>query len=558
MLRHIHVQNYAIVSELEQEFSNGFHVFTGETGAGKSIMVGALSLALGARSESGIVRQGQKKSNITATFCLDNQSDVLTLLEEQGIDCDDEDLILRRQINADGRSRAFVNGIPTSIQSLARIGELLIDIHGQHAHQSLLRHDIQRELLDQHARHQSLIKTLGDAYKQWQSADSELTKLQGQTGDHAAEMDLLQYQIDELHDHVDKAEAFEQIQQQHTRLHNLTQLLSIAQQAQLELTSSEDSTRDKLAHSARLLADNSSLDARLGEIAELINTAVVQLDEADSELSHYVENAELDPQQLQLLDQQMDTLNSLARKHRVEIEQLPEHFEQLKLRLANLENSSERREQLEGLLESHHHAYFQAAENLSNSRRKHAVIMSEAISEAMQTLGMEGGRFNVDVKYQAESDPAPLGLDKIDFLVSANQGQDLRPLNKVASGGELSRISLAIQVIAANNKGVPTLVFDEVDVGIGGSVAEIVGRLLRKLGQSRQVLCVTHLPQVAALGHHHFSITKNSQNEETSSQLANLGSEERINEIARMLGGMTITEQTLAHASEMLENAHQH
>ncbi len=551
-LRHLSVKNYAIVDQLELEFSDGMTVFTGETGAGKSIMIDALGLVLGDRAQSSVVRKGADRTSISAIFDISDLPKARSLLKEQDIDLEDDECLLRRQISRDGRSRAYINGVAVPLQTLKELGERLIDIHGQHAHQSLLRKEIQREMLDEFAGHEDLVTAVRQATENWKQISTELESLSGDPADRESRRELLRYQIQELETAIVSPDNLLSTLEQHKRLANMTRIAEACQQADI-LFRDEESIISRLQKSISMLQHISDYEPRITPIIEIMNEAGIQLGEAEIQLRHLTQSLDFDETEFNLIESRLGTLHDLARKHQTRIEALPETLEQLQNQLTLLENSEQRFCELQEQQAAAHQQYQQAAQKLSKSRHIHAERLSDQITKEMQQLGMSGGSFEIRITNKDEGSPSINGLDQIEFLVSTNPGQDLQPLSKVASGGELSRISLAIQVITACGKGVPTLVFDEVDVGIGGGVAEIVGRKMRQLGTKRQVLCVTHLPQVASLGHHHFLVEKENDQETTWTRIKPLDDDSRINEIARMLGGLKITDQTLAHAEEMLK-----
>jgi len=553
MLSQIAIHNYAIVEALELDFQAGMSVFTGETGAGKSILIGALELALGARADSGVIRPGHKRTEISACFDLSNQPGIRDLLAELGLDNEAGDCVLRRQINADGRSRAFVNGIPSTRETLARIGDLLVDIHGQHAHQSLLHRDTQRQLLDSYAGNTSLLAEVARHHRSWQEAHTALLAMQHGGRDPDAEMDLLRYQVEELAGRICSAEELQGLEQEYARESNLQRVLEQTQQALNLLSDEPQGALAGVQGATRLLQGLLPYEPALAPTHELLDSASIQLDEAVSALCHYLDAAEPDPERLQELDQRLVELHDLARKHQCSMSELADHLSQLQARLETLEHSEEHHALLQQQLQQSLDDYQQAAARLHTARSDAATHLAMALTENMHELGMPEGSMEISVTARAaDRPPSPQGNDRVEFLVSTNPGQPPAPLSKVASGGELSRISLAIQVIAAAGNGVPTLIFDEVDVGIGGRVAEIVGQQLRSLATQRQVLCVTHLAQVASLGQQHLRVSKDGA---SLTQVQQLLTAQRIDEIARMMGGLEITPQTVAHARDMLERA---
>ncbi len=554
MLRHLKVQNFATVEQLELDLEGGLTVFTGETGAGKSLLVGALGLVLGDRADSSTVRG--ERSLVTALFDIARLPELKRLLTEKGVEDSEEDqCILRRQVEADGRSRAFVNGTPVPAQTLRKIGELLIDIHGQHAHQSLSRRDSQREFLDEFAGHTGLLDTVAETYRRWKTVTDELRGICNASAEqHKAELELLSYQIQELELARFTQEEWVTIEQEHSRLSNLTRLVEGGQCA-LDLLQAEAGSVEFALHRAcRELHSLQEFDHRIEPVVALLDEAAIQISEAGQALRHYLGSLDPDPGRQKQLEARIAALHDLARKHRIRVEDLPAHQQTLKARLAALEHSRERLQELQEAQRTSLAHYREAAWGLHESRLRAAQELAQRIAVDLSELGLPNSAFSILIEPAAGASPTATGMDRVEYLVSTNPGLPLRPLSKVASGGELSRISLAIQVITASDKGIPTLVFDEVDVGIGGAVAETVGQHLRHLAQGgRQVLCVTHLPQVASLGHQHLQVIKTIRPSSTSTRIQCLKGAERIKEIARMLGGRTISPQTLNHAKEMLE-----
>jgi DNA repair protein RecN (Recombination protein N) len=553
MLTHIQVRNLAIVDEVEVEPARGMTALTGETGAGKSILVDALGLVLGDRTDSSVIRHGSGRAEISAGFSVHGNDPVKAWLAEQDLDMDGE-CQLRRIINREGRSRGYINGQPVPMQSLRELGEQLVDIHGQHEHQSLLRTAVQRELLDAFGEHQSLLDKVADLYREWKTAQAELDACVQNETDRDARLDLLRYQLQELESLGLSAGEINSIDEEHGRQANAGRLLEACQQGLSRLDADDgDSAYSLVARTLDELNELARLDSGLEEAARLLSEAAVLVQEGIHSLRDYAERLEIDPQRLQWLEERIGILHDLARKHQCSAEQLPDVQEKLRRELDAIEHADEHREALQARLGELEQSYLGAAKQLSAKRKKSAQAFGKQITAAMQTLGMAGGIFDVSVCPRKDQSFAVYGLDDIEFMVSANKGQPLQALSKVASGGELSRISLSIQVISAGSDRIPTLIFDEVDSGIGGGVAEIVGEKLRGLGALRQVLCVTHLPQVAALADHQLQISKLSSDDSTRIRIRTLGEEERVDELARMLGGVKITKQTRDHAREMLE-----
>lgn len=552
MLHHLSVENLAIVEHLELRFKQGLTIISGETGAGKSILIEALGLVLGERADSEWVRQGCESAKVTALFTLPPTAQ--RWLAEQGLG-EHTQCLISRIVNHNGRSRAYLNDLPVSIQLLRQLGEYLIDIHGQHAHQSLLKQEIQLQLLDDLAAETQILASVKQAYQHWKSLQTALHTLGGQ--DREAKLALLRYQVQELEKFALTPAAIETLEAEHRRLAHAHKLLENSQRALNLLDADETAAALSYLNQARhQLNEIQQHDHRLGNLVTLLETALIQTQEAVGELRHYLDGVEIDPHRLQEVEQQIAALQDLARKHKIRFNELPAYFKKLTDQLTELENYEDHARRLEKDLEEAVGTYRKCAEALHQQRIQTSHQLAHQITAYMHQLGMATGQLTIAVGADEEAIPTPRGTDLVEFLVSTNPGQTPKPLHKIASGGELSRISLAIQVIIAQHSGVPILVFDEVDVGIGGSVAEIVGQLLSRLGQQRQVLCITHLPQVACQGHHHLQVSKTFQQESTRTTVRCLTNKQRIEEIARMLGGLEITSQTLAHAREMLQRSH--
>jgi len=553
MLTHIHVRNLAIVDEIEVELDPGITTLTGETGAGKSILVDALGLVLGDRADSGVIRHGCERAEITASFAVSAATPAGRWLRDQELDLED-DCQLRRVINREGRSRGYINGRPVPLQLLRDIGEQLVDIHGQHEHQSLLRAPVQRQLLDEFGGHRELLGEVRGLYAEWKTTREQLEEASREDAERDARLDLLRYQAGELAALGLSAEEIESLDEEHARQANAGRLLETCRQGLARLDADEDASANALLSSTlEELAALEPIDARLGEVTGLLGEATVLLQEAVRSLLNYCDRLEIDPQRLQWLEERIAVLHDLARKHRCRPVDLPAVAVDIDQALKAIEHSDQRRAQLQTRLRELDAAYRDAAGRLGRKRRQAGREFAAQITTAMQTLGMAGGVFEVAMQSRPDGDFSPHGLDAPEFRVSANPGHPLQPLSKVASGGELSRISLAVQVISADSDSIPTLIFDEVDSGIGGSVAEIVGQKLRALAASRQVLCVTHLPQVAAQAHQQMLVSKLAGENMTHTTIRKLSGDERVDELARMLGGVRITQQTREHAREMLE-----
>jgi len=551
MLQHIHIKDLVIVRSLELELAPGMTALTGETGAGKSILIDALGLALGAKADRGMIRAGCDRGEVTAVFQIDRQTLVQRWLSSQELDAEDECMV-RRVLLGNGRSRAFINGSPVTIHALKTLGELLVDIHGQHEHQSLLKPAAQRELLDAYAGHPELLKQVAGCHQNWQRSRKHLASLQAKADERAQRLDYLQFQLDELAQ-LDLAEdEFNQLGQEQNRLAHSEQLATDSMALNQLLYEADGAVQPSLAKAVVMVDELLKLDPALQEVSEMLDSARIQVEEAAALLRQYADSVELDPQKLHSIDNRLASILQMARKHRMAAEQLPAHQAQLQQETAELESADQALDELGDEVTQQAAAYAQAAEKLSASRQQAAVKLSKTVTGSMQELGLKGGTFGIALQTGETDQGSSHGIDQCSLQVSANPGQPMAALAKVASGGELSRISLAIQVATANCGTVPTLIFDEVDVGIGGAIAEIVGKLLRQVGLERQVLCVTHLPQVASQAHHQLLVEKSSDGKTTQTRISALDEAARIQEIARMLGGQTITEHTLAHAREMI------
>ncbi len=549
MLVQLSVRDFAIVDSLELVFSPGFTALTGETGAGKSILIDALALALGERAEAEQVRTGCERADVTAEFAVDSLEDVQRWLREQALEGDPGRLLLRRVVDRGGRSRAFINGHAATLNQLREIGDRLVDIHGQHAHQSLLRSTMQRQVLDAHAGLAALAREVAEGYRGWQHLAKARLEYETHAAARNAEREQVSWQADELAKLGLGPGEWETVQTEHSRLAHAASLIEGAQGALDTLSESDAAALGSLSGALSRLRPLVAYDAALADVLAMLESAETQAREAAHALRHYAGRVELDPQRLREAEQRLDAIHGTARKYRVKPEALPELLAGLQARLRELEIASD----LETLARQEQAAlarYQDRARKLSADRKKAAARLSKEVSAAMKELAMTGGRF--EVALHALSEGSTAGNEEVEFLVAANAGTEPRPLVKVVSGGELSRISLAIQVITSKAAAVPTLIFDEVDAGIGGAVAEVVGRKLHALGGGRQVLCVTHLPQVAAQAAQQWSVEKALEGGTVTSRVRPLDGRSRIEEIARMLGGVEVTATTRKHAAEML------
>jgi DNA repair protein RecN (Recombination protein N) len=552
MLTHLQIRDLAIVDALELDFAGGLTVLTGETGAGKSIVVDALTLLCGARADADQIRSGADRAEIAATFDIRQApAELRAQLEEQSIEADDE-LLVRRVINADGRSRAYLNGQAVPVMQLREIVGSLLDVHGQHEFQSLVRPAMQRELLDHYGKLEPATAGVGAAHREWLALLNKVLEIESKLRDRDARIELLRFQDSELTALDLKAGEAAELASESVRLANRGRLVDGTQvAAQLLYEGEEDTAQARIARAQSALRPLLSVDPELDAIMPLLDEAAIRITEAARELSRYAGSLDLDSARQATVERRLAAAEELARKHRIAVGDLPEHRVTLRAELDMLETAEQdvatlRRQQTEAL-----DTYRKLAQQLSAARTETAATFGKEISARMQLLGMTGGRFQAEVAPLESTEPQPHGLDQIEFRVTANPGQPPRALAKVASGGELARLSLAVQV-ACTAEGRHCMVFDEVDAGIGGAVAEIVGKQLRELGSRSQVLVVTHLPQVAAQGHHHLRVLKLTDGRSTRTTLAELSGQERVQEIARMLGGAQVTEKALAHAREML------
>ena len=553
MLVHLAVNNYAIVDHLELELDRGMTVITGETGAGKSIMLDALALTLGDRADSGAVRPGADKADILATFDISDIPEAAQWLDQRDLSSDESQVILRRVVTAEGRSRAYINGSPCPQQDLRALGEMLIDIHSQHEHQSLLKADTHRRLLDDYAGASDLARQVQLAAQRCRQTEQALQQASDTNDEQNARIQLLSYQLEELDNLSLQDGELEQLEAEQRQLANADLIMQSCQQI-INICSESDSgsVLQALTSSLNRLSGLKEHGRSLDEAHNLLSGAQIQVEEAVGELTRYLDHFEADPQRQQLVEERLGIIHDLARKHRVNADELPALQQRLIDELEGIQQQDADRERLAEELVAYREHFQSLASRLSDTRRKAATRLAKAVTGEIQQLGMPGGQVKVEL-HPLKPEQTPLqGLENVEFLVSANPGQPAKPLAKVASGGELSRISLGIQVITAQTSRVPTLVFDEVDVGIGGPTAEIVGKLLRQLGERGQVLTVTHLPQVAAQGHQHLFVRKEQKRDSTRTCIDRLDQEGRVQEVARMLGGVDLTEESLAHARKQL------
>jgi DNA repair protein RecN (Recombination protein N) len=549
MLSSIHIKDFAIIEQLDLDLQSGMTVVTGETGAGKSIMVDALSFALGARADSGVVRNGAKRAEISAVFDIRKLKPVHQWLEEQMLD-EENDCILRRVINHDGRSRAFINGQPVNLTQLTELGDFLVDIHGQHEHQSLFKPQTHLQLLDRFAELTDDTNDLRSISKQISSISTKLTSFKEALKDKNDRKDLLTFQLEEL----DKApiDRAADIENDHKRAANASKLLEQGQQSLMALNEDDENLVSQLGRVIHIISEMKQMDEGVTGTHDLLQSALVEIDEASHELRDYLERLDIDPAEYEQLDQELTLLHDLARKHQVTMVDLPETKQAIEQELEQLSGDEQTFDELEKELASQQESYQQLAAKISKERSKAAKKLAKQVVELMKELGLGNGVFDVALTPTDKESYKSQGLETAEFMVSTNPGQKPQPLRKVASGGELSRISLALQVINAQTIQLPTLIFDEVDVGIGGSTAEIVGKLLADLGKKAQILCVTHQAQVAAQGRQHLMVAKSQDKKSTQTELQELDTDQRVEELARMIGGVEITETIRNHARELL------
>ena len=548
MLQSLSIRDFVIVDQLDLDFSSGLTVLTGETGAGKSILIDALSLALGARAESGMIRQGCEKTEISVCFRVQAHDGILRWLEDNAIELDQGELIFRRVLYQDGRSRAFLNGQSVTLQQLKEIGEELVDIYSQNAHHSLLKLATQRDILDDYAGASELAKSTAQLYQAWHQLREQREKMEQSEEQYQHELALLRDQCRELKQLNFTVAEWESLQQEHYRLSNAAELMSGCELILDTLSESDVAAMRQLNLARQQLQKMREIDPAFNEAYDTLQSGVIQVEESGRLVKRYLQQADLDPEKLAEVDARLQAVHATARKYRVRPEGLPELLADSEQRMQELSAYADDGE-LKKREQAAEQAYLAAAQQLSDLRQQAAPKLSQQITTHMQAMALAGGQFQVALNTQT---PAASGLEQVEFLVAGHAGAEPRALNKVASGGELSRISLAIRVATAAQTQVQTMIFDEVDVGIGGGVAEIVGKLLRQLSASRQALVITHLPQVAAQGQHHLKVSKHSTQGATLSQIQALSEAERVEELARMLGGVEITDTTRRHAQEML------
>jgi DNA repair protein RecN (Recombination protein N) len=552
VLLQLTIKDYAVARSLDAEWQVGMTVITGETGAGKSILLDALGLALGDRADADAIASDADRADIAALFDLQHIPEAREWLDTNGFPQDEQQCLLRRVILREGRSRAWVNGQPATLAQLRELGEMLIDIHSQHEHQSLLKKETHRRLLDAFGQHGDDLKKLQLVYRQWRDIQQKIQQLQGTQEDFGARIQLLQYQVDELDKIAPQPDELIALEAEQKQLANAGELIGNCDSLLQILCENDRFNIQQALASAQLLLARSMLSESVPQVADMLNGALIQIEEASADLQRYRDHVNIDPERLAEVEQRLNTLYELARKHRVQARELPSLHERLHSELTTLLDSDGaimRLQQQQAEIEQQYH---KLAKNLTTKRQKSAVVLSKQVNAQFALLKMAHCRFEIALQPHETNEPHSFGAEQTEFLISTQPDVPARALARVASGGELSRISLAIQVVAASTSHIPTLVFDEVDVGIGGATAVVVGQLLRQLGERGQVLCVTHQAQVASQAHQHLQVSKQLKGKRMETALANLETEQRIDEIARMIGGEKITKQSRAHAQEML------
>ncbi len=553
MLQELTIQNLALIEKLHLNFESGFTTLTGETGAGKSILLDALGLALGERADSALVRHGTPKADITADFDITDLPDVQNWLAENELD-EDNTCLLRRTLTAEGRSKAYINGLPASVNQLKSLSALLIDIHGQHEHQTLMHANKQLALLDAYAKHDEQLAQTAESYQAWQKLNQRYEELHASQADRQSKLELLEFQLSEFDKVQPQADEFETLSDEQNTLSHASEIKQSVYNA-YEAIEGDDGLTHKLSQAISELENVSEFSPQLAEALAQLNSIQIDCQAVADDIQAQNHHVELDPERLQAVDERLSELFGLAKKYQLDPEQLVTKHQEIRDALAELTDSGASLDTLKQEIDQAWSAFTQQASKLHTSRTQAAKRLSENVTASMHTLGMENGLFQINVDTTDKA--SKLGLDQVQFQVTANKGQPLQPLAKVASGGELSRISLAIQVASAEVASLPSMIFDEVDVGIGGGIAEVVGQKMQQLGRHRQVFSITHLAQVAAYGDQQLNIRKHTENDQTKTQVTQLDDDARIEELARMLGGMKITEQTLKHAEEMLSLAQQ-
>ena len=550
MISQIVLKDFAIVESIAVDLDSGMTALTGETGAGKSILLDAIGLALGDRAVPGTVRHGAKRADINVSFEAEENGEAFNWLQENEF-APEDGCVVRRVIASEGRSKCYINGIPVTQQILKKLGEMLVDIHGQHEHQSLIKSEMQRSILDSFSKQSANIEILNRIYKNWVETKKRIEEIKAANAESGARKEYLRFQIDEIKALSLGENEYSELESELKILANSKDIIYACEKA-TNLLIGDDAISARLSVAEAVKLIETIDDNKIAGVVEMLTSALIQIDEGSEELGNYYQSIDTDPQRLEYVENRISQITDIARKHGVEAEELGSLCIKFSNELNELENISETEVGLQQSLEQYQEEYNRLAEEVSKNRNAAAVDLGKKITGLMQELGMSGGQFDISVKRTEKNQPQSGGMDVIEYLVSANAGQPLKPLGKVASGGELSRISLALQVAVTDNTSIPTLIFDEVDTGIGGGIAEIVGNKLRELGNNKQVLCVTHLPQVASRAHNHLKVKKRTENNSTSTGISELNQAQRVEEIARMLGGIEITENSINHAREML------
>ena len=554
MLKSIYISNFAIIDQLELEFHSGMSVLTGETGTGKSIIIDALNLALGGRADRSMARDKEQRIEIAVTLDTSQVKAALNWLEKHSLDTQDTQCVLRRVIAANGKSRAYINGSPCPLMQLRHLGAQFVDIYGQHEGQSLMHRDQQRTLVDSFCENEATVDELAGLFRDWQDLNRQLSEVENTHEAARSQLDLLRYQFQELEQLALEDGEVEELNARHIHLSHANELREGSMRISDRLAGEgDDKIFDRLGQLVVELEKLNATDPLLNSPFEELRGIQIQLGETAGALRDYSEKMSTDPQELQCVEERIAVVEEIARKHRVKPGELIGLYSSISNKLQILEDSHVDPEEVRHALHEIEQRYRVLAAKISAARKASAQALDETITEAMQRLGMRGGRFHIDIQPRPSDEPTLNGLDALQFLVSTNPGQDLRPLNKVASGGELSRLSLAIQITTANNLAIPTLIFDEVDAGVGGATAEIVGKHLHELSYNAQVLCVTHLAQVAAQADHHYKVDKLEHDTSIRTEISQLEEQARIDELARMLGGIKMTRNTQEHAKEMLQ-----
>ncbi len=550
MLTHLQIKDFTLIDNLNHELATGMTVLTGETGAGKSIIIDALSLILGERGNSQLIRQGSNRCDISGTFDISALTHIRHWLLDNELESEGE-CIVRRTIDSSGRSRCYINGQVVPLHKLKDLCSQLIHIHGQHDNHALLKPEIQRHMVDAFAGTQDLLKKVKDTYYLWHKTHEHLRALEEKRRTSGDKADILSYQLKELEDLHLQDDEIAKLHDEHRQLHHAQDYYAAGVNALSVLTEGDHNVSDQIQKSISPLLEFSGKDSNVKQIIDMLQSALIQVQEATSDIEHFISANDFEPNRLATIDKRLHVIHQIARKHKIEPEAIPHLMLTISKELALLHDLDHLIEQAEKSLQQIEQSYNEIAKNLSAARTQAAKQLSTLVSEKMKLLGMAQGQFLISLK--PLTTPSPFGLEQIEMHVTTNPGMPLGPLNKVASGGEISRICLSLQVIIAECYQTPVLIFDEVDVGIGGGIAEIVGKLLRTLGAKTQVLCITHLAQVAACAHHHLQVAKTTDGRITQSKITTLNQTQRVEEIARMLGGMAITPKTLAHAREMLQ-----